>query len=114
MADVTGRRQQRDHLRSVFFAAEAKLASWDKALNDPEKFKPVIKCEWDRAFDVRERAAKRYYEAYPISYCKDRPNSWMAVSYLLPDDVAKALADCETDSDIRRVLGFREDFPGDL
>lgn len=35
--------------------AESKLERWNAALSDKRKFYPVIKAEWNRAFDVRER-----------------------------------------------------------
>jgi hypothetical protein len=109
---VSERKQRRNQLRAAFLAADERLSVWDKALNDPKKFKPVIKCEWDRAFDARERAAKAYYEVYPISYLKDRPAHWMSIAYLLHGELGNALLACETDSEVRRVLFCREDFPG--
>ena len=108
------RKQRRDELRKAFLAADERLSGWDKALNDPKKFKPVIKCEWDRTFDRRELAAKAYYEAFPVSYLKDRPAHWMSIAYLLPGELGQALLACETDSEVRRVLFCREDFAGDL
>lgn len=34
--------------------AERRLKAWDAKLDNPRFFRPVIKCEWDRAFDTRE------------------------------------------------------------
>jgi hypothetical protein len=54
--------------------AETKLASWDKALRDPKKFKLVIKCEWDRAFDLRERLKTQLCKMDRVRYAEIYPN----------------------------------------
>ena len=53
---------------------ETKLQSWDKALRDPRKHKPTIKCEWDRAFDARERAKTKLCRMDRERYAAMFPN----------------------------------------
>lgn len=54
--------------------AEAELARWDKALRDPKKHQPTMKCEWDRAFDSRERLKTELCRADRERYAVLYPN----------------------------------------
>lgn len=58
-------------------SSHARLMAFDAKLNNPKYFQPVIKAEWDRAFDRREALKtklcrmdrKAFSEAFP-----DEPN----------------------------------------
>lgn len=58
---------------AAYRKAQATLDGWDARLRDPKKFKPVIRCEWDRAFDKRELARDAAQKADPRQFAIDHP-----------------------------------------
>lgn len=60
--------------------AQKKLKAWDDTLNDPGKFQPIMKMEWESAFDAREDAVQLACKADPDRFVVDYPSwAWMAV-----------------------------------
>lgn len=61
-------------------AAQYRLGRWDAALRNPRKFQPIMKIEWNTAFDAREAAAQAACRADPDMFVTDYPSwSWLAV-----------------------------------
>lgn len=53
--------------------AQSRLDRRTRALNDPSKFYPQIKCEWDRAFDARDKACFAAQAADLRRFAADHP-----------------------------------------
>lgn len=107
---LAARRAERDTLRARFLAADMRVTHWGKACKDPNKHLPTAVAEYGIAFDARERHAKAYQLAFPISYCQDRPLSAFAVRHLLPAGLAAAIEAAETDDETVAALTFVSDF----
>jgi hypothetical protein len=55
-------------------AAEQRLSAFDKKLDNPRFFRPVIKAEWDRAFDRREALKTQLCRMDPERFASLYPN----------------------------------------
>lgn len=53
--------------------AQKFLDGWTKLLDDPKKFQPLIKRQWELAFDARERAAIAACRSDPRAFAADYP-----------------------------------------
>ena len=73
--------------------AESTLAKWGKACDDKRKFYPVMKAEWDRAFDNREAAKFAACRSDPKQFAADYPGAAWLVTYLALATVTDAALD---------------------
>ena len=91
--------------------ARATIARWDRALADPRKFQPVMRAEYDRAFDALEKARDDARKADPVAYARAYPEEAFAMRHLLPEAMARALERAETDVEIRAAVAAAPEPP---
>lgn len=88
--------------------AELDMIRWGQACRDPSKFYPVVKAEFDRAFDKREALKARALAADPVRYARTYPGNAYGIRHLLPTDMAARIEAAETDAEIVAALSTAE------
>lgn len=66
------------------YKTRKRLDGWRKALDDPKKFQPVMRCEYGRAFDENVKAEDAAVKCNVKRYISENPDHAMAFSYLVP------------------------------
>ena len=94
-------------------AAEKKLKAWEKTLGDKNKFQPVMKGEYGRAFDALEKARADALKADPLRYIEQNPGHAFAHRDKLPSDLARQIENAATDAEVTKsIRDYRLNNPG--
>lgn len=84
--------------------ANARLDAWAAKLRDPAKFQPIMRAEYDRAFDARESLAAMAVNADPVAYVRAYPTHAYAYRDRLPADMVARIEAAHTDADMARAV----------
>jgi hypothetical protein len=76
-----GRKKEREMSNAAFdkiAKAKKRLDGWERNLNNPQKFQPIMRCEYDHAWDAYQAAKDAAYKTDPARFLELFPNEQMA------------------------------------